>query len=453
MKKNINIIALLVLIFISSCRKGDDLYIDPNSPSAPSAQGMLTSLQVNTFQNVEGELGRLSAILVQHTAGATAQYQGYQNYDIIEGDFNNQWAGLWSGTMMNAKLIIDGNSAENPYYAGIAKILLALNLGVATDLWGDVPYSEAFQATEGNFTGKYDTQEEVLQSIQTLLDEAIVELGKPADDNIILPASDDLIFKGDIALWKKAAWTLKARYANRLSNKDATGSANRVLVYLANGFAEGENMEAPHSSESLNQWGAFQNQRAGNMVVNQVFIDAMLANNDPRLSFFVNETEAGGYVGGKLTDEQIDPEASVIGKFFNVDQNFPIITYSEVKFLMAEAKTRLGQDASADLNEAIIASVKYVTKGANDGASIATYTQNTANSTAVLTEKWKSMFGQIEAYNDYRRTGIPVLTPRPGSAGAIRNYIPQRYPTPQQERQNNPNAPIVALDVPVWWAE
>ncbi|WP_207421654.1 SusD/RagB family nutrient-binding outer membrane lipoprotein [Desertivirga brevis] len=451
--KNKYIVILLALFIFSACRKGDELYISPNEASNPTPAVMLTALEVNTFQNAEGELARLASTLVQHTAGATAQYQAYQNYDITEGDFNNQWEGLYSGTLMNAKLLMESTSEANPHYAGIARILMALNLGIATDLWGDVPYSEALQGMTGNFTAKYDRQEDILNSIQSLLDNAISDLAQPESANVITPGSDDIIFEGDTELWTKAAWTLKARYANRLSKKNPTGSATNVLTYLSKGFAAmDENLEAKHSSESLNQWGAFQNQRAGNLVVNQVFISSMQSNSDPRLSFFVSEAKGGGYVGGNLADEQINTNASTIGKFFKVDQNYPILTYYEAKFLEAEAKVRLGQDASGALNEAIRASVNYVTKGANNGSSIATYTASTANLQNVMTEKWKAMFGQLEAYNDYRRTGIPSLTPRPGAAGAIREYIPVRFPTPQTERQNNPNAPIIELNVPVWWA-
>src|SRR5690606_30994413 len=106
-------------------------------------------------------LSRISSILVQHSAGLTAQYTDIQNYRITEGDFDNSWGGLYSGTMNNAKIIIDKAGDENPYYAGIAKVIMAINLGLATDLWGDVPYSEAFRIDEGIRTPKLDTQQDI----------------------------------------------------------------------------------------------------------------------------------------------------------------------------------------------------------------------------------------------------------------------------------------------------
>ncbi len=456
------LLPLVMLGVLAACEKGDNLYTDPENPLEVTPATQLVSLEVNTFQNVEGDFARIASMYAGQMAGATGQYQAFQNYDITEGDFNNLWVQLYSGTMKNARILIAENTAENPYYAGISNILLALNLGVATDLWGDVPYSEAFLAPE-NFTAAYDPQAEVLDTIQQLLDEGIALLSLPASENVDLPGADDLIFRevgpaGDWVSrtdrWIKAAWTLKARYANRMSLKDPSGSATAVLGYLAEGMSEpADIMEAKHDGESLNQWGAFQSQREGYIVANKFFVDMLAANNDPRLPYYFAEASGGGYAGADLTAEQIDPDVSTIGVFLDATRNFPILTFFEAKFLAAEAQSRLGQDASTALNEAIRASVQYASAGADNGASIAIYTAGTATLENIMTEKWKAMFGQIEPYNDFRRTGFPAVPVRPGSAGAIRGYIPARFPTPQQERQNNPNAQPIELNVPVWWAE
>lgn len=458
MKRNKLTYILIIAVFVLSnaCKKGDDLFIDPSHPGAVTPQTMLTSLQVNTFMNVEGDLARVASILDQQMAGSGAQYTDLQNYRMTESDYNNHWAGLYGNTMENAKIMMDSYSEKNPYFGGIARILMAMNLGVATDLWGDVPYSEAFMGPTGNFVAKYDPQQQVLDSIQSLLDQAISELSMPEDANANLPGTDDLMYNGDPAQWIKAAWTLKARYANRLSLKDAAGSANNTITYLAKGIATASsNLEAVHSESGneQNQWGAYQNQRSGNMVANKVFVDALKANNDPRLGYYFSKDGDGEYTGADITQEVVNPDASIIGSYFDVAANYPLVTSYEARFLEAEAKQRLGQDASAALNTAIKESVQYVTKGANDGSALAIYTQATATKTAILTEKWKAMFGQIEAYNDVRRTNLPALKPRPQSAGAILPYIPVRLTTPSNERLGNPdNAKVIELNVPVWWA-
>jgi hypothetical protein len=454
--KNKKYFALLALVLVSACKKGDVLYTSPNSPLNVTPQVLLTSLEVNTIQNTEGDLARVSSILCEQMAGATGQYQALQNYNLQTSDYNNHWVGLYANTMQNAKIMIDKYQTTDPYYAGIAQIIMAFNLGIATDLWGDVPYSKAFGGQSGVFVAPYDTQQQVIASIQSLLDQGIANLAKAATANVNIPGDDDLYYSGDGTKWTKAAWSLKARYANRVSLKDPQSAAN-VIAYLAKGITSAsDNLENPHPgvSNAQNQWGAYQNQRAGNMVANKVFVDALKSKNDPRLSFYLSpDTHTPSvYSGADITQEIIDADASVIGTYFDVDKSYPLITSYEASFLAAEAKVRLGQDASADLNAGIKGSVIYVTKGANSGASLATYTAASATLTNVMTEKWKAMFGQIEAYSDVRRTGIPAMIIRPASAGAISTTIPKRLPTPDIESQSNPNAKYVALDVPVWWA-
>lgn len=477
MKNNIYLI-LFALISVSSCKKGDVLYSSPDAPEKVTPQVMLTSIEVNTIQNTEGDLARVAAVYSDQIAGISGQYTYIQDYDLKTLDFDNHWVGLYATTMGDCKIMIDKYSATDPAYAGIAQILMALNLGIATDLWGDVPYSEAFQGQNGVFTAKYDAQADVIASIQSLLDQGIANLAKP--DNIDIPGSDDLYYGGLADKWIKAAWTLKARYANRVSLKDPNSAAN-VLAYLANGITNpADNMENPHpaATNTQNQWGAFAQQAFGYMVANKFFIDALMdpahptdaTKYDPRLDYYFRQDTAdynkaplttSKYTGSDIADEIGNPDASTVGKYFGylgpdsdlVAKNFPVITSFEASFLAAEAKSRLGQDASADLNAGIKASVKYVTGGANDGSSIATYTQATATLTNIMTQKWIAMFGQIEAYNDVRRTGIPVLQVRPGSAGAKPGGIPQRLPTPQNEIDGNPaNAKVIPLTTPVWWA-
>jgi hypothetical protein len=453
MKNTIYKIALCAAVLVSSCKTGNDLYDNPNAPANVSPALALTSVEVNSFLNTEGDLARVSSILSEQMAGISSQYLALQNYQLATGDYNNHWNGLYSNTMYNAKLMIDKYSATDPYYAGIAKVLMAINLSVASDFWGDVPYSDAFNGASGNVTAKYDKQEQVYTAIQTLLDNAITDFGKPSTANLVVPGSDDVIFKGKISQWTTAAWTLKARFANRLSLKDPQGSATKTLTYLAKGITNAaDNMENIHNTDYPNQWGDFQNARGGYIAANKLFIDALASNNDPRLGYYFTADEGGNFVGADITVEQINPDASVIGSYFDSGRNYGLVTLHEAKFLEAEAKSRLGQDASTALNDGIKASVSYVSKGEQTGASIATYTAATATITAIMTEKWKAMFGHIEAYNDVRRTGIPTMIIRSKSVGALLGYIPKRLPTPTTESDSNPNAVFIALDQPVWWA-
>lgn len=450
MKNIIYKLALCAAVLVSSCKTGDDLYDSPNSPAEIGPALALTSLEVNTIMNTEGDFARSAAVLTQQMAGSSG-YAPLQNYQLPAGSFNNHWDGLYSGAMYNAKLMMDKYSATNPWYAGMAKILMAINLSIATDFFGDVPYSDAFKGTEYYFASKYDKQQDVYASMQTLLDNAIVDLGKPVTANVDIPGAGDVYFSGNVQKWTSAAWTLKARFANRLSLKDPQGSATNVLTYLENGIkSAADNMENKHDRNSQNQWGAFEALRPNYMVANKRFIDVLKSNDDPRLSYYFT-LSGGAYVGADSDKEQIG-SGSIMGTYFDRLRSYGLVTFHEAKFLEAEAKSRLGQDASVALNDGIKASVDYVTIGKNDGSSIATYTPGTTNITSIMTEKWKGMFGHMEVYHDWRRTGLPMLTPRPQSAGAVLSYIPKRFPTPTRESDGNPNAVFVPLDQPVWWA-
>lgn len=451
-KKSYIIAAFALLITgLPSCKKGDDLYISPNSPLSVTPQTLLTAIEVGTFNNLESGTARIASIFMQHNSGVVAQSIAHEQYNPTESDMDNYWNGLYTN-MVNCKILSKDFGQANPYYKGMSNVLLAMQLGVATDMWGDVPYSEAFQGAEGNLTPHFDPQSSVLSSIQSLLSEAITLFAIPSENNHILPLNDDLIFGGDIDLWTKAAYTLKARYYSRLSKK-AGFDPTIMLGYLSQGIASNaDNLYAVHGSggTEFNQWYAFLNDR-GYMVASQVLIDSMGNMTDPRTPFYF-DASGGSAVGNPLGD--FNDAVSYWGPYLasGPDKHVPLVSFAEAKFLEAEAKARLG-DATAftTLNDAIKASVSEVTEGADDGTSIATYTVVNTSVHTVILEKWKAMFAQpVEAYSDYRRTGFPVLTINPS---ALRAYIPKRLPTSQQERTGNPNAPTPDLGTPVWYAQ
>lgn len=471
MKKITYVIAVTLLIVgVYSCKKRDDLFVSPNSATTATPQALLVAIEVSTFNILETVPAKMASIFIQYNAGIDNQALQMEEYNITEDAVDNTWGTLYQ-TMFNCKIIIDEYGDKNPYFSGISKVLMVMNLGVATDMWGDVPFSEALKgaASGGNFKPKYDSQKEVLQSMQRILDEAIVELSKSKGDNLFVPdGKADFIFKGDVAKWIKTAYTLKARYYLRLSKRGF--DATTLLSYASKGIqSNADNCYAIHGSSGteFNQWADFLNNRTGYIAASQVLIDSMGNMSDPRTpQYFDTTLFAGKAVGSPLGGS--NKSASYWGPYlggiipgskdskgnFDVDasKSIPLVTYAETKFIEAEAKI-LGGDASAftTLNEAIKASVMEVTQGGNDGASVAIYAAVNTNHGTVMLEKWKAMFAQpIEAYSDYRRTGFPNLTPNPK---AVLSFIPKRLPTAITERTLNPNAPTPALNVPVWYAE
>jgi len=455
----ISIITGFVLSGLNSCKKGDDLYVNPNQPITATPASMLSACEVGTFNSLESGSVRIAGIFMQNISGVAGQMVQPEQYQPIESDMDNYWNSIYP-TMLNCKLIGDNYGDKDPVYRGIGKVLLVMNLGLATDMWGDVPYSEAFQGASGNLTPHFDPQQSVLNSIQTLLDEAITDLASTS--NNVTPLSDDYIFGGNTDAWTKVAWTLKARYYMRLSKK--TGfDPNVVLTDLVNGIASNaDNCYAVHGNGGAegNQWTSFFNNRNGYVVANQTLIDSMGNMSDPRTPYYFDTTGLGNIAVGNLIGN-LNPAVSNWGPYLggldasgNVNQakSIVLVSYAEALFLKAEAEARLSNSAAiTDLNAAITASMSEVTGVPFTGTLPITYTAANTTIHTVILEKWKAMFANpVESYSDYRRTGYPVLKMNP--IGLL-PYIPKRLPTPEQERTTNPNAPTPSLGTPVWYAQ
>jgi len=458
MKKIIytSILAISVLT-LGSCQSDLDSYNDnPNNPTKLSTPvTLLSGAEIGTIMNATGNLPRTFSLLTQQTNGNQLQSLDFTNYVMTETDNETDWSNIYQAGLNLNEIITQFGSAD-PYYDGIAKVLMALNMGYATDIWGDIPFSEAFQGVSTNIAPKYDTQQQVYTQIQAYLDAAIADFALSSSANKVIPGTDDIFYQGDLSKWTKLAYGLKARYAMRLSQRDgSTTAATKVLQYLANALSSSsDNLVATFDGgNNQNLWYAFNNQRTGYMSMGKYFIDMLKSNVDPRLPFFAGKDAAGGYSGAAPEDngDASTSDVSPFGSYFAGTASTPniIFSYSEVKFLEAEAQARLGStaDAQSALQAAISASLKEVT-GSVDATFAATYSAD-ASIKNIITQKYIALFTTLEPYNDWRRTGYPVLTPNQNSQS---KKIPVRLLTPRAERTLNSNATVVSsMYTPVWW--
>jgi Starch-binding associating with outer membrane len=463
MFKQFLLLSAAATLWFSSCGKFVDGYeISPNEPTESTPGLLLNVSQLQTFLAYSGELARISAIFTQHQSGTDFQYADYAAFGMQPGDYDNSWENIYSA-MLDAKTLSEKAGASNPYYRGMGKVLLAMNLGIATDTWGDVPYTEALlgQGENGNLNPKYDSQESIIQNIQILLSEAIIDFNTDEEANILIPDTDDMFFQGDMNNWIYTAYILKARYANRLSERNASGSATDALAYLDAAYAAGLSTSSTNcnavfgnAGNENNQWYSFVFQeRPGYMQMGKLFVDSLVSMNDPRLSAYANLDANGAYSGTPLAD--FDQTTSTIGTYFaSANSKSPLVTYAEAKFIEAEAALRSGDAARAATahNTAIITHIEFVT-----GATApATYVQNYANETnstisleKIIFQKYLAGFTQIECWVDWRRTGFPNL---PMTPNARISAIPRRLQTPLTELNYNSNAPANRdLLAPVWW--
>ncbi len=445
-------IFLLISLMTSSCKKwiDPDINISPNSPSDVTVNFLLPSAEAGIGYAVGGDLGYGALIWMQQYAGGGNQPWAYDRYNFTQSDIDNVWKwGMYAAPMMDVYQVIQKATAEgSPHYSGIAKILMAYSLGNMSDLFGNIPYSEAFL---GKNDSHFDSQQQIYASINALLTAGIAELGSAT--SLRSPGADDLIFGGDLDKWIATAWAFKARYALHLSKQLGTTTAYaNALTAIQNAMtSNGGDCEIYFGAAANENNPAYQfvQQRPYDIVMGKFFVDTLTSSNDPRLAYFA-DTTGGGAVGS--APGQADPSASLPGPYYT-SANSPVvfISYVEIKFIEAEAKFLTDKPGSAAaFNEAVKASIAKVTGGAVASWE-AIYANETAGSITmnkIMLQKYIALFLQIEVYNDWRRTGIPQLTP---AANGVIATIPRRYPYPTSERLYNPNCPSAVLTDRVSW--
>lgn len=457
MKKYIKstILTVLSISLLASCQHELDTFNEnPNDPITTSPSLLLATMEVSTFSTHTSGLIRNANIFSQNLAGTDVGQMGeIANYIISENDVVNEWNAVYSTTLMSGHIMNRDFKNDYPHYNGIGQVLTALNLSYATDSWGDVPYDEAFRADEGNIAPKYNTQEEIYKRLQSILDEAIVNLKKPASANISVPSTDDFIFKGDTQKWIKIAYVLKARFALRLSAVDPT-AAQKALVHLTNSgissIEDDANCFFPGTANGLNQWYAFEVQREEYLKTGKFFVDYLKNTSDPRLAFMVAKDKSGGYSGNAADDLSTTTTSYIGSAFASSTSAVGIVTYAEAKFIEAEAKLKTGDPAGAKtaMEDAVKASVLRITGTPATPAFIAAAT-TTVDLANIIQQKYVALYLTMEPYNDYRRTGFPALV---ANQNSTTKQIPVRLPIPSEERLYNPNATVVSdVTTKVWW--
>lgn len=496
------ILSGLALLIATSCdNQFEEINNNPNVPTQISSDLLLAGVLRNTINDQVNEAWGIGNIVIQHTA--KIQFVNEDRY--LWGERNGVWNSVY-GNMRNVQNIID-LSTENGQnnYLGVALIWKSWLFSLATDAYGDVPYTDATKAkSEGVYAPKYDTQEAVYAGILADLARANDLLGTSTE-----VLAGDILFGGGtagIARWKKLANSLRLRALMRISNKRSVAADLQAILADKAKFpimeSNADNAALTYQATAPNQWplygsrvGSFDEFRASKSLV-----DRLLALNDPRLPVFarpverpsapgkieyvgvpngLGDTPALNYNGGPQGVSRVGlPFACLVcsstAPVPNVARGL-VMTYAEVQFLLAEAREKNlittgsaetyylnGIRANMDYYKAIVPaeyginvtpSADYFTQ-----AGVA-YTGTTAQKLEKIgTQKWVALlFNGLEAWFDWRRTGFPTVTPGPDNLND--NRVPVRYPYPQSEQSlNGPNrAEAVArqgtddINTPVWW--
>lgn len=452
---------LLMVLVLGSCKKWIDteININPDAPQDAPMYTILSSAQVTMGFNTVGgnDICRVTAFWMQYFQGLDRQSLATSNYILQSQDVNNLWNTNYAGAMEDLKVVLDKSYAlDQPWYRGVAQVLMANCIGITSDFWGDVPFSQAFQGSN-NLTPKFDSQQQIYITIQSMLDSAIVNLQKP-NPGYYNDVQGDLMYGGDLAMWVKAAYAFKARYYLHLSKVSPT-AYNDALGALTNAIGDNsEDLQQPFNGDSPNPLWFFMYNR-GDLTMHARFIDMLKLRQDPRLTVFATTAADGvSYYGNDFGG--VDWDASYPGTAIaDVTTPVPLITNVECLFIKTEAEFMTGASPAVVRNDLIAAVSASMDKyGVLNPLYIQAYDSVLQHYTGdtlfheVMVQKYIALCYQAESFNDWRRTNnaiglIPNQTPP-----VTRQEIPRRYLYPTDEINYNPNTPSVAnIWDRVWW--
>lgn len=371
-------------------------------------------------------------------------------------------------------------------------------LSFLADIYGDIPFSEALRAEEGIMQPSYDSQADAYLGMLTMLEEAVNALN-PAGDAI----RNDIIYGGDIEKWRRFGNSLMFKMALRLVDVDPTLAQTWAQRAIAGGVFESADDDALVPSDEANGY-ANSSANALNVPDDtyevrwsKVMIDYLRANNDPRLPIVAEVPPAGlaanrnGVVVGNndpaiqiglpngfdmaggqfdITNHPDFPgatgsggDAALIGAysrptFIYRDREAPvfILTYAEIQLLLADAAVRgLVPGSAADYyRNGVEAGITSLSKfgGPSVSPSVAADhamantldISSTEASLRMINEQiWAttSLFANfVEAWNNWKRSGYPELTPVNFPGNFSSGQIPRRQPFPASETGVNDEA-------------
>jgi hypothetical protein len=513
MKKNILKYAALVTLAwgISACTDNFDEY--NTNENAPTAEQAAPDLLLTDA--IEVLTDRVHSIALGHEFGACwvqymakAQYTDEDRYLPRVADINTAWTSLYANSGQDiAKLKKIAETTKNDSYKAVALIWGAYNASVATDLWGYVPNSAAFQgdpADGGILDPKYDDQETIYRAIIADLKEANTLLSTSTT-----PIAGDILFSNRLPMWRKFSNALRLRLLLRMSAKDENFAKTEMSEIAASAtganakfpiFAAGESAALAYLGAAPNNNPIHENRKTrDDHRVSKNLVDLLKAYQDERLAVYANpaantgifsgipngltSAAAAAYLGNGLAN------VSKMGSYFTA-ATAPgmMLSNAEQQFILAEAAKRgliPGGDVAAETyyNAGITASFNqyatalqakfdagtsgdltfpkdYTVAQAIENQIEGAHKYNPATGLQeIRVQKYIAMFDQgLQGWFEWRRTGVPALTP--AANGLNDGKIPVRLTYPLDEETKNPTKVAdakrdqggnVTLNTPVWW--
>ncbi|MFK7933906.1 MAG: SusD/RagB family nutrient-binding outer membrane lipoprotein [Saprospiraceae bacterium] len=491
------IFLLVALMMVqTSCDEGfAELNVDPTTGNQINPGFQFSYVQLRTsggrYENWRANL-IYSSTMMQHFATLCGYWSG-DKYTFNGGYSSSLFDRAYGEQVKDMQDLVntlETTDAGDQTMLGQAKIWRVVIFHRLTDLYGDVPYSQAGKGfLDGIDFPEYDEQEAIYNDMLNELEAGVALLG---DGGF---GSADLIYGGDVDKWRRFGNSLMLRLAMRLSKVDAASAQAWAAKAISGGIMSSNDDIA--ALLHTNGPTGLNNNGIGEVLdkavgfgddcprLSHTLVDGLVSTGDPRVDIFgvlpVNGGDHNGLPNGlDETTIQENPTGTTLDDFssFNpllVTVTAPMVfqTYSEAQLLLAEAIKRGW--ASGDAEEAYNAGVRggmqqwaiYDGSLAVDDAAVDAYlAANPYNDSfeQIGYQYWLSTFlNEYETFANWRRTGTPELTPVNYPGNVTNGQIPRRLIYPQSEIGLNPNLDkalsrqglttnfVNGLTVPVWW--
>lgn len=504
---------VLLTVLSVSCKKFGDINTDPTKSSNldPSYQLALVQLRFSGELTINERTSIIMTMpLVQQIGGAYYTRYGFE-YVKNKQYMSELWELGYPNDILNIVDAVDRTSKDplKTNLNAICRIMKVYIFARITDLYGDIPYSQAAKAfSTGADRPVFDTQKAIYANFFSELSAAEKELDAGKD-----AVPQDIFYQGNIGSWKKFANSLHLRLAMRLSKVDPETAKTEVMsAYNAGVFTSNDDMCITHHADVQNSYSDIRGNGVS-VAINQypddgrprvcnTLLDEMKQTLDPRMQYIARDY----WVNPDKPSERIDVTDGVVaqigligvgpGKYnyddylgnINVavdghgtvaipnngqkaqladwmitnDAPYLHLTYAEVEFLLAEATERwglnLGGDASTLYKNGMAAACQQLSLF--KGGRVLTDTQihdfQTNNPLQagkeieqIDTQLWVALLlNGPEAYANWRRTGFPELAPAI-TAESTTTTIPRRFEYPLTEtEQNAKNIAVAIANIP-----
>lgn len=374
MNRKLYYLLLALPLCLLACGKMEEINTDPARPAETEPRYLLANaekraadLMYNGYYN-----GRIGMHYAQYWTG-TDKTSESRNLITDEG----LWQALYTGPLMDLQEIsayYDRNPAQrNEQMLAVANILKAWIFHVLTDVYADIPCSQALQVAQYPRPA-FDRGVEVYRFLLDCLNEQTDIL----DHNLPGAITGDILGNGNREYWIKFANALKMRIALRMADVQPVmardvieAAAARTLQSVAddvffpyNNAAAGNRFPYNDADRPLVEFA-----------LTETLIDYLQATGDPRLEIYARPSEAGKQYRGKPYGQadnlpQPDSLSRPGTRIYSPSGKGYIITYAEVAFIKAEAVERgmyAGGDAATFYEEGIRASMQQWGIADSDG--------------------------------------------------------------------------------------